>query len=586
MINSSKHASHRTGLWLALAAALFVVGWRLWVIASQNHLLEIATEVGSIAEFGQGRDGDLFPNNSGTALTFYRLTETGLGIYFCNAENGQSKLLFEQKEKGYDPQFGMLTWSPDDRFFTCVEPFGSDPIYPKNGFNIYDGISGEPVMKIESLKDSKFIWLSSRSFAYSRYNDAWVIMEQKADGKWIQTQVLNRFTDAELKNLTVTSPHSVAWRQGDDIWSHDFISGSTEKIWESDTDKLEGFTYSVEAGQFLLTCVDENGSLAIRFRPPRSEIPRSILSVTRNVTRTKNTVFIENKWLYTFYTRYVDLIEDHGIYSFSVKTNGTEVGRFEWPGMVETFKLSGNHLFFTGNRPGETPSIWQFDINSKEVQQVVPSLNERIKYSKIAIPSTGMITNALGDKIGYHLWEPAHVFPGKKYPLLIGQTHYDFNVWFPYQQVAVNGGYYFASADRVSWSERLDEWVPDVKALYAVLAKNPNIDTNHVFLFGISWETAWIADLIAEKPDLWSGAILLSPVRMPDLSNSHLARMFVADGRDDNNPEQQLINYQYEAAKAGIPVKLVIQNGVQHITRSIATERERTRQFAQFLLEN
>src|SRR5208283_651998 len=123
--------------------------------------------------------------------------------------------------------------------------------------------------------------------------------------------------------------------------------------------------------------------------------------------------------------------------------------------------------------------------------------------------------------------------------------------------------------------------------LYETLANNPNIDTNLVYLFATSAESGYLSQFVAEKPDLWRGVILLNPVVEPGLSNTHLSRIFIVGGTDDvNNSVEQLTKYQDEAARAGIPVKLVVQNGVQHITRSIATERERTRQFARFLLEN
>jgi dipeptidyl aminopeptidase/acylaminoacyl peptidase len=67
-----------------------------------------------------------------------------------------------------------------------------------------------------------------------------------------------------------------------------------------------------------------------------------------------------------------------------------------------------------------------------------------------------------------------------------------------------------------------------------------------------------------------------------------MSRVLVFGGKDDDAgiPVAQLEQYQEGAAKAGVPVTLVIQDGAQHIVRSIATERERTRQFARFLLEN
>ncbi len=553
-----------------MTAILIVVGWRLCVIASQHHLLAIATEIGSIAQSKEEMGNEeLVPSSDGHGLVYFQETETGLGTYFCEIASGKNALLFEQKENGYNGELGMVAWSPDDHFFACVFKSDSNPQHLTRNIIICDGISGKPVVKIEALWDSKFIWLSPHSFAYTRYNQAWLVFEQKADGNWVQTQVIKRFADGELNNLTATSPHSVAWQQDNDIWTYDFVSGASGKIWESATNKLESFTYSDETGNFLMNCSDENGPLSICFRPPRLwDKQGAILSVTRNDNREK----------------YADLSEDHGLYSFTIKSStNSEPTHFIWEGMVEYYKLAGDYLYFTGNLANGPPGIWQYNIKSKEVRCLDSGLKGILKYTKMVTPIGRMSANIFGKQMNYHIWEPPDISPGKKYPLIIGQTHY---MWFSYQQVAANGGYYFASADRLSWWDGLDDWGADVMGLYEILSKNPNIDTNRIYLFATSAESSYLSRFVAEKPDLWKGVILFNPVTEPDLSNARLSRMFIVRGRDEDTPVERLIKYQNEAAKTGVPIKLVIQNGVQHITRSIATERERTRQFAQFLLGN
>ncbi len=573
MISFLKHASRKPGLWLAVGSVMFVVGWRLCVIASQPaHLLAIASEVGSIALPKEELNAqELVPSSEGHGLVFFQETETGLGTYFWDAAIGKSKYLFEQREKWYAGELGIVAWSPDDRFFACA--FKSDPDpgkqQPTRNINIYDGNSGEAVMKITALWDSKFTWLSSHSFAYTRYNQTWLVYEQKTDGNWVQTQVVNRFGDGDLNNLTAIPPHSVAWQHGGDIWTYDFTSGASGKIWESTTNNLRSFNYSEETGNFLLDCNDENGPLSICFRPPRSwEKQGTILSMIRNDIREE----------------YADLSEDHGRYSFTMETNAnSEPLHFAWSGAVEYYKLAGDYLYFTGNLPDGPPGIWQYDIKSKEVQCLDSCLKGHFQYTKMVVPTVGLGTNASGEPMSYHVWAPIHVSPGKKYPLIIGQTHY---MWFSYEQVAANAECFFAFADRPSWWDGLPHWGEDVMGLYTILSKNPNIDTNRVFLFATSAESSYLRQFVAEEPGFWKGVILFDPVGEPDLASANLSKMFIASGTDDTNVVQQLTKYQDEAAKAGIPVKLILQDGVQHITRSIATDRQRTRQFARFLIEN
>jgi hypothetical protein len=570
MIQFLKNGSRLTGFWLAITTVLFVVGWRLCVIAGQHHLLAIATEVGSIPQFR----AQLFPNGVGTSLVFSRETETGLGTYFCQTASGKSKLLFEQKEKGFNSQSEMLAWSPDDRVFACAVLLDPNPMHPQSAIILYDGVSGEPIAKIGStgyIWLTKFIWMSPNSFAYQTYNQVWLVFDKKSDDNWVQTRVIKKFADGELKNLTVTSPHSLAWQQGDDVWTYDFVSEASEKMWGSATNKLDSFTYSEETENFALNCHDENGPLSIYFRPPRLWVKQgAVLGITRNDTR----------------ARYADLRIDHGRYSFAIKTSAnSDTTHFVWDGMVEYYQLAGGYLYFAGNQANETPGIWRYDIHSNDVRHLISNQDNDFRYTTIVTPLVKSCTDAFGNQISYHLWAPRHISPGRKYPLIIGQTHY---MWSPYQQVAPNAGYYFATVDRATWVYDVDNWREDVVGLYDTLVKTPNIDTNRIFLAASSTEARDAIQVLAAKPDICKGLILFNPSAEPDLSQTHLSKMFIVGGRDDTvgNTVEQLTKYQDEAAKAGVPVKLYIQDGVQHVARSVATERERTRQFARFLLEN
>jgi predicted peptidase len=253
--------------------------------------------------------------------------------------------------------------------------------------------------------------------------------------------------------------------------------------------------------------------------------------------------------------------------------------------MVEYYEFAGDRVFFAGNPASEPPGIWQYDIPSKTVSQIATGLKHKLIHTAFSLPECYMDTNATGKQLNYHVWRPVNNSKVQKHPLIIGQTHY---MWFFYPQIAANAGYYFATADRASWWAGMNDWQPDVTRLYEILRINPEIDTNRVFLFATSAESAHLGQLMKERPDLWRGAILLNPGSLPPLSSSHLSAMFIVGGEDDADgaPAASLIKYQQDAAKAGITVRLILQDGVQHISRSIATERKRAGQFAQFLHEN
>ena len=76
-------------------------------------------------------------------------------------------------------------------------------------------------------------------------------------------------------------------------------------------------------------------------------------------------------------------------------------------------------------------------------------------------------------------------------------------------------------------------WAEDALTVYESLAKNPNIDTNRVYLYGNSAGAGPVCDLPEESPKLWRGMIFHSPVRLPDPSQLSGKKIFVDCGASD-----------------------------------------------------
>jgi hypothetical protein len=573
MINPLKQvASNRTGLWLAMIAVLSVVGWRLCIIARQPaHWLAIATELGSV-----GHIETMHPSRDNTSLLYDQETETGIGTFFFGMASGQSKLLFEQTEKNHsDWRTRTLGWSPDDSLVACAVPANLGPGMPAEEIILYGGHDGDAIARIPADGYdwySQFTWLSPQSFAYSSAGQSLAVFERQSNGTWAEAHLYEqRIAGEGWRGLTARSPQSVAWQEDRAVWMFDFASSASSKIWESPTNTtLESFSVT-ETGNLLLRCSDENGPLSILFTPSKGnwDPKGTVVSITRN----------DNG------ERHADLSMDYGLYTFTIENSANSAPtRFVWEGMAENYTLVGDDLYFIGNRASGLPGIWQYDINSKAVRCLVPGVKGDLKYTKIVAPLLGICTNTSGKQISYHLWEPVNVSPGKKYPLILGQGHY---VWSSYPQIAALEGYYFATVDRTTWADNIDNWPVDVLGLYETLVKHPNIDTKRVFLYAFSAEAGDVVQVLNVKPDLCQGVILVVPSAMPDLSNAHLSKTFIVGGMDDDiiKPEWYT-NNQDAAARVGIPVRLVLQNGSRHLPRSVATERERARQLARFLLEN
>jgi hypothetical protein len=562
-----------SGLELALVAALSVLAWRGWVVARKPaHLMDMANELGSIGEFQHLADC-LFPNHSNTCLVYSQYTEKGVGFFFCNLADQKKKLICEQAEKGWSWQkYGMLGWSPDDQFFACAYP-PNDPRQPAEEIIVVNGATGEVVVKlVASNMLTEFAWLTGHSFANAFWdgeNRDVAVVEQKPDGSWIQAQLFKQLHNKEMSDLMATSDHSVAWRQGASLRALDFAVGRAEKIWESNSNKLERVSYSGKDGRFNLTCSDSTHWFQIRFRLPTRLNPQGMED---NLPQTGDE------------TKHAYLHTDAGTNMFQVgpDRNPAQVV-FSWAGQVMNYQMNGDSLYVISDMPGEPYGIWKYDFNSGTSNRVVSALDHPLQYAKIVRGIFGSFTNSSGRLAHYQIWPPTHLTAGKKYPLVLGQTPYSFLGWMPYPQIAANGGCYCALVDRASWFGGLENWGEDVMAARDLMTKDPNVDAGQVYLFGASAETAPLTELLVEHPGMWLGAILFNPSATPDPSTVRISKLMILDGTDDGDSVVRWTRYQNQAALAGMAINLALINGAQHIAKSSGSEREKTTQLARFL---
>jgi hypothetical protein len=581
----ARWAPHRLGLCLAAGVVLIVLGWRVWVIARQPpRLISVAAGIGSAALIA----GDIFPNSDGSRLVYSQQTLKGEGCCFHDVGSGRSRLLAEQKEKGYSWQkFGMLGWSPDDKLFAYAYPPRS-PKLPEEQVVICNGLSGDAVAAIPVDPGIlQLAWLSPDSFAYLTYQHDVSVWERKPEGAWFQSHLFKAVTkghlDSDENYLTATSARAVAWKEEGRIWWLDIDASAPACIWESTTNQLEAFGYDKAFGLLILACRDDQGWLKIWLHPPATDKAQGAVQY---VTRTDDR------------SRYASLQfeEGHNVFYFQTDANSRRK-QWDWEGGVRrsspAYDLVGTGrylydgaLYFIGNQADEPPGIWRYDIDQEKVRCLVSTMNRDFNPHRVVSPMSGVLTNRLGAVIRYLVWQPRTVVAGRKYPIILCQTPY---LWFSFPHLAAYQGYFFGLVQRPAPDDRtIVNWPDDVTALYNELARNPAVDTNRVFLYASTAEAHLLNQLAAEKPGFFKGAILLSPLALPELSDLPGASLFIAAGEEEDNGKavKRLASYQDAACARGIPVRLFIQKGTQYVARSITTERDRVIELAKYLHEN
>jgi hypothetical protein len=192
-------------------------------------------------------------------------------------------------------------------------------------------------------------------------------------------------------------------------------------------------------------------------------------------------------------------------------------------------------------------------------------------------------TNALGEPVHYYLWTPTHMLARKNYPLMIGQTTYR---WMMEAQLAANSGFYFALAERPTWtSGRINSWEEDVQSIRTDLVNHRNIDPARVFLNSVSVEGAHVASLMEASPELWQGAFMQG-WRGPESMGTQTAEIVMIIGdHDEENSMAAVKAYQDRAARNGIDVKIVLRPG-RHTAVAKDPQNRTARQLASFYLKN
>lgn len=582
--NRKRGGSPRSsGFVLTLIVLLVVFGRWGWVSFKKFEIHRMADELIIPGNFW----GAPMANQANTAFIFGERSENGINVYL-HRDNQKTNIVIGAFTVG---QFNALTlrllaWSPDDKWCAYTRD---------GGVFIYDGESGAQVAALNvGGSVENFAWLSPSKFA--AFNGTALDEFDYQPAGWAKKRVVNVTNTQPVTAFSALTDHSVVWRQTWDIWIYDFYSDQPVKIWHSMKNPLVDFTVE-KSGDILLNCGRSGGSLIDLnpFQVERDSEPGSgwaetrklddldtnhcfVLKVTALKNRQGRVYLTTDSW-----ERDMSHFSSAKDKTLWVKKDPQSIavqilGHHE----IVDYSLQGDRIYIVGSETNEPPRIWAYDLTSDSLACVYSSI-PKPRYAKLVQASYCVIANEQGaTTTTYRLWPPVQVVPGKKYPLMIEQTAYK---WQPEPQVAANCGWYFAMASRPSWGAGMQNWGKDVMAVYHELAKNPNIDTNRVFLYGVSAEAYHANGLLAEDLGLWKGAFLDgAPGPDPTLFKSHPLTVGIVVGNQDS--ELKVVSdYLERACQHSQSTTVVLKEG-GHSWLSAASLRVSARSLADFLTEN
>jgi dipeptidyl aminopeptidase/acylaminoacyl peptidase len=563
-----------------IVALSVVLGRWGWVSFGQYEAKKMADELNVSGNFW----GAPMANQANTAFIFGQRSDNGINVYLHH--DPTNDILIGAFSVGHFNALTLrlLNWSPDDKWCAYTHD---------GGVIICDGTSGKQLAALNVGGDvENFAWLSPSQFV--AFNGPILYEFVYQQNQWSKRHVLTLTNTQHIAAFSALTSYSVVWRQIWDIWTYDLRTDRPVKVWHSGKNQLVDF--SVEAnGNILLNCGSSGGSL-IELDPFSRQAFDSDWGKTKDLEQLntnsccvlKVTSFNNGKG--RIYLATDTWEHDMSLFSsakdkilFVKRDNQAKPVQILGSREIVDYSLQGNSLYIVGSESNEPPRIWRYDLNNDSLTCAYSSL-PKFKYARLVADQYSIITNE-ADKTttAYRLWTPAHIVSGEKYPLVIAQSAYK---WQSEPQIAANCGYYFAMALRPTWgSSRMQRWCDDVMNVYRELANNPNIDTNRVFLYGVSAEGNYVDRLLMEKPELWKGAYLEGTAGPdPSVFNKHSLRVCIVVGREDSGLKW-IATYLERAVQNGQCTCAILKEG-GHSWLSGNSLRASARSFAEYLTEN
>jgi len=592
------------------------------------HLKEIIDELSSI----RIPTGKVVPNHADTKLLYLKYTTKDTwAVFLLNTTTRKSQLVSEVVNEAGTGELAanrtvtILGWSPRDEYFAYARSGRREIV-------VCDGDSGAELGKGKFRQPvSTSAWLSSRTLLcsdgdqlaeFSKSPTGWnrnLFYESPRDSAKTDDLARNKAAHVhddpaketgakqskipaipqvpdkkkvllpntklpagKITSLAAWGFDAAVWQQSNTIYVRE-RGRALNAIWHATNCTLIEFSYSASAGEFLLHCKDQEGEFLINYFPRILSGHDTFTNLVRLDTseyRPVEVQFINNAQGYAYLNQNEDGANQLVIKLFSSKPP------VELPCADEfnDFFINGVQLYGITASGDEPPGIWKCDLRSRAVDCLVPSIEKPFKYAAHAPVLEGYVTNAAGEQLTYYLLEPVRTDGNRKHPLVVGIMGAGElgNVWDRWAQGIANYGGYFVSMDRRKRSQA--NWADDAFCACEFLSKQFAVDTNNVYLLGVSAGSYAADHLLSSHPDVWKGAFLFSMQNFPNLDQAQTHSIALDVGElDIEKVEARLLGSQDHLAARGIRPILMVHPGAGHIVRSIRLEQERMEQIATFI---
>jgi len=578
---------------LLFLMVVFALGWHRhhvsWKPKGFDLMVEEITSVGDFRKVP-------VTSNFGQHLWYARNSEHGVGLYHADLETlaRRKVVAVEVVDRGGD-YFNIFGWSPDDRHVLFTET--ADSKETGQQAILCDG-SDFSFISVFDMPDriEEGVWITTNSFVLlDRAKNLYLCNHRPEPllGANGQERVvkLGKLQESEAGFLMAMDDTHLGYQEQGNLRRLDLANGKSEKVNRFDIAKnqtCQWVNYSRNNGQFLFTRADpskNSGNLNLyRFNPKGKTYEESLTQLSNGREYVMNGRWIQNGTGHA----YVSITS--GISQISVRTRDKNLHTNLFvEGHVRAFAVSpdGEKLFAVASEQNEPQSIWEYSIKEKQLRCIVAGIEKPFQHSQVITPLRDSVKASDGRTVPYYMLPPRDFDHHKQYPVVIdGPSE---SRWQPHSQLLANMGIYYVSVSRrgLASSDDLSDGAKDMLAMYDHLARNPNVDTNRIFIMGFSDSTLLVRDLAQNWPEKWAGLILNGPVDFPHPEDpTLLPKIFISIGEEDSDWRLENVKeFESFACQNHISLQIAYSKDAGHIFSSIGLMRERIREIASFVLK-
>jgi len=565
-----RHLRLFPGIWIVLSVMVFLTARIVWCRPhSPHHIQQLAKDFSSIDAF---RDPPVV-NHAGTLIGMVHNTPQGMGVFIANIPAKTEQTICEAKEADVVGDPHVFGWSSDDSTFAYR--WNINLHFVNTNAVECPGAIPTPYLK-------SFTWLSPDSCAYidsstNADSDTQLAIAKQINGRWQETASWPlTATNGTPRSLLAMGSNAVVWYAGNSIWRMDLSTGEIKPLYSTPPKcAISSLSYSKDTGQFLFIETTNRARTVSLF---------AFSNGSKVLKRTGKTLISDAQWINKG-KGYAYLIPAGDNASLFIQAGDGQVKRtFFSDGQIAGIFCDGEspNVYALASYTNEAPSIWLCNTASGDAQCLLSP------WGFAAFPvcfQPALVDYApMPDKHEerFVLIPPANFSRHKKYPLVIGMQGYDWmNVAHAtYSQAIANRGAFVALTGyhfTRETPEALIAYTNNVLAVYNQLAKNPNVDTNRVYLFAFSLSTIVVNHLIDDYPRRWRGVMLFGPTAgLPTPKAGRFPPILVTAGSDEEWLWKQFPAYQEKLAQAGISMEWFVHSDEGHIERSQNTMYQRT----------